>query len=107
MVIYLYVRDLKFKKKNKGFRYSLEKRVSVKYDRMTIMYVKYGVLNHILYTYKNKRTYLPTYKTNRFRFLSMAYEFIISKKCVILRVLIKHNDILCPRMNKIVTYPMK
>lgn len=42
--------------KYKGFRYSLVKRVSVKYDRMTIMCVKYGVLNHILR--------IPTYKIN-------------------------------------------
>lgn len=48
-------------KKNKGFRYSLEKRVPVKYDRMTIMYVKYGVLNHILVKINVPTTYLYTY----------------------------------------------
>lgn len=49
-------------KKNKGFRYSLEKRVPVKYDRMTVMYVKYGVLNHILVKINVPTTYPLTYK---------------------------------------------
>jgi len=49
---------------------------------MTIIYVKYGVLNHILVQLNVPTTYVLTYKfkSNRFRFLSIAYVCIISKE---------------------------